>query len=245
MFREERRSPRPTSGVDDRSPRSCWDLPWRTPKDSAPRICRPVQRLTERHLVRHILRTFTMSRSKLTERSSRAHPRQADRDAESELLQELEAVYRELDARLSNDTCPASTECCRFGITGREPYVTSIEVALVERAIARRGGARALGRAPAPLEARAPEGRKDKRRLPQVDEEPCPLLDAKGRCSVYDARPFGCRTYYCERATRSSDFGQRDINEFVRRIKDIAARHSAGGDQGKPLRRWLTFVRPR
>jgi uncharacterized protein len=154
-------------------------------------------------------------------------------------------VYRDVDAQLSNDTCPASTECCRFGITGREPYVTSIEVALVERAVARRGGARALGRAPAPLESPAPADRKDKRRLAMVDEEPCPLLDVKGRCSVYDARPFGCRTYFCERATRSSGLGQRDINEFVRRIKDIAARHKLAGDQGKPLRRWLTFVRPR
>jgi uncharacterized protein len=186
-----------------------------------------------------------MSRSKPTERSSRSNPRQSDRDAESELLRELEVVYRDVDAQLSNDTCPASTECCRFGITGREPYVTSIEVALVERAVARRGGARALGRAPAPLESPTPADRKDKRRLAMVDEEPCPLLDMKGRCSVYDARPFGCRTYFCERATRSSDLGQRDINEFVRRIKDIAARHKLAGDQGKPLRRWLTFVRPR
>ncbi len=186
-----------------------------------------------------------MARSKPNDRSSRTHPAQSDRDAESELLVELEHVFRELDASLQADTCPASTECCRFGITGREPYVTSIEVALVNRAIARRGGPRALGRAPAPLSGEASADRKDKRRLALADEEPCPLLDAKGRCSVYDARPFGCRTYFCERATRASGFNQRDINEFVRRIKDIAARHAAGGDLGKPLRRWLTFVRPR
>jgi Fe-S-cluster containining protein len=186
-----------------------------------------------------------MSQPKRTDRSSRTNPRQGDHDAETALFDELNAVYRDVDTRLSNDTCPASTECCRFGITGREPYVTSIEVALVERAIARRGGARALGREPAPLQSQTPADRKDKRRLAMMDEEPCPLLDAKGRCSVYDARPFGCRTYYCERATRSSDLGQRDINEFVRRIKDIAARHGVGGDQGKPLRRALKSVRPR
>ncbi len=186
-----------------------------------------------------------MARSKTNDRSSRTHPSQSDRDAESELLVELEHVLREVDTSLQGDTCPASTECCRFGITGREPYVTSIEVALVNRAIARRGGPRALGREPPPLSGEPSTDRKDKRRLALADEEPCPLLDAKGRCSVYDARPFGCRTYFCERATRSSTLNQRDINEFVRRIKDIAARHSVGGDQGKPLRRWLTFVRPR
>ncbi|MBK9263869.1 MAG: YkgJ family cysteine cluster protein [Polyangiaceae bacterium] len=185
-----------------------------------------------------------MARSNSTDRSSRAHPRQSDRDVEKKLFGELEAVYRDVDAVLHEDSCPATTECCRFGITGREPYVTSIEVALVERGIARRGGARALGRAPKPLQQETPV-RNDKRRLDMVDEEPCPLLDANGRCSVYDARPFGCRTYYCERATRSSGLGQRDINEFVRRIKDIAARHTTGGDQGKPLRRALTSVRPR
>ena len=207
---------------------------------------RSSQRLTVKHVVRHILHTSTMSRSKPTDRAPRTHPRQDEQHAETALLQELHTVYRDVDAQLSSDTCPASTECCRFGITGREPYVTSIEVALVERAVARRGGARSLGRAPAPLEARAPADRKDKRRLAMVDdEEPCPLLDAKGRCSIYDARPFGCRTYFCERATRSSDLGQRDINEFVRRIRDIAARHEFGGDQGKPLRRALTSVRPR
>ncbi len=187
-----------------------------------------------------------MSRSKPTDRAPRTHPRQSDQQAQTALLQELDKVYRDVDARLSSDTCPASTECCRFGITGREPYVTSIEITLVERAVARRGGARSLGRAPAPLEGGASSDRKDKRRLTMVDlEEPCPLLDAHGRCSVYDARPFGCRTYYCDRATRSSDLGQRDINEFVRRIRDIAARHEVGGDQGKPLRRALTSVRPR
>lgn len=186
-----------------------------------------------------------MSRSKPHDRSSRTPPRQSDHDAERRLLQELDVVFRELDAKLQGDSCPASTECCRFGITGREPYVTSIEVALVERAIAQRGGSRALGRAPAPLEGQTPVSRKDKRHLSVVDEEPCPLLDMQGRCSVYAARPFGCRTYFCERAMRSSALGQRDINEFVRRIKDIAARHTVGGDQGKPLRRALTFVRPR
>lgn len=190
-----------------------------------------------------------MSRSKSNDRSSRTNPRQSQQAAEAELFRELEAVYRELDARLQHDTCPASTECCRFAITGREPYVTSIEVALVERAIARKGGARALGRPPAPLASSeandGPRVEKDKRRLTVVDEEPCPLLDASGRCSVYDARPFGCRTFFCERALRSSGFSQRDTNEFVRRIKDIAARHNVGGDQGKPLRRALTSARPR
>ena len=186
-----------------------------------------------------------MSRSKPNERSSRAHPRQAEQDVERQLLQELDALYRELDARLAGDSCLATTECCRFGITGREPYVTSIEVKLVERAIAQRGGAKALGRPPAPLAGQTSADRKDKRRLALVDEEPCPLLDARGRCSVYASRPFGCRTFFCERATRVSDFEQRDVNEFVRRIKDIAARHEVGGDQGKPLRRALTFVRQR
>lgn len=190
-----------------------------------------------------------MSRSKPNDRSPRTNPRQSQQAADAELFKELEAVYRELDERLQHDTCPASTECCRFAITGREPYVTSIEVALVERAIARKGGPRALGKPPTPLGSSEsnPNSKieKDKRRLSVVDEEPCPLLDASGRCSIYAARPFGCRTFFCERASRSSGFSQRDTNEFVRRIKDIAARHEVGGDQGKPLRRALTSVRPR
>lgn len=155
------------------------------------------------------------------------------------LLAELAAVYREVDALHAGATCPASTECCRFGITGREPYVTSIELSMVRRAIAARGGMRSWKRAP--TAARDPEGASSARvRLRVVGEErTCPLLDASGRCAVYDSRPLGCRTFFCDRADLPNKVKQREINAVVRRIQDIAAKHEPGGDKGRPLTRSL------
>jgi len=183
-----------------------------------------------------------MSRTKSPDRSHASTRTNTTPDGEklalAGLFDELTAIYREVDVSFAGQTCPASTECCRFGVTGREPYVTSIELALVQRAIAARGGARALGRTPPPLAASEDTSR-GKRRLTALDERVCPLLDEGGRCAIYTSRPFGCRTYWCERATGAADVDQRAINAFVRRIKDLAARHAPEGDLGRPLTRAL------
>jgi Fe-S-cluster containining protein len=165
---------------------------------------------------------------------SKPHPDRTD-----ELLAELAGVYRDADALFDGWACPASTECCRFGITGREPYVTSIELLYLRRAIAARGGARSWRRAPAV--ARDPGGASTGRvALPVVaDERTCPLLDAGGRCAAYAARPLGCRTFYCDRATPGEKVKQPAVNALVRRIREIAARHAPGGDAGRPLTRAL------
>jgi Fe-S-cluster containining protein len=140
-----------------------------------------------------------------------------------DLLAALAEVYRDADAQYAGWSCPSSTECCRFGITGREPYVTSIELAAVKKAIRARGGNGSW-----------------KRALPLArDERTCPLLDAAGRCSIYASRPLGCRTFYCDRAEQGGKVKQRDINALVRRIQDIAQKHEPGGDKGRPLTRAL------
>jgi Fe-S-cluster containining protein len=153
-------------------------------------------------------------------------PRFVDpQDRTGELLAELAAVYADVDRLQAGSSCPASTECCRFGITGREPYVTSIELAAVRKAIGARGGARSWKHA-SPLRV-------------VRDERTCPLLDGAGRCAVYAARPLGCRTFFCERADVAAPLSQRELNGLVRRIQDIAARHEPGGDRGRPLTRAL------
>ena len=45
------------------------------------------------------------------------------------LLGELRLLYAEIDQAFSGWACDASTDCCRFGVTGREPYPTAIEMA--------------------------------------------------------------------------------------------------------------------
>ena len=147
---------------------------------------------------------------------------------DSELLAALFGVYAEVDRAFAEHSCPASTECCRFGITGREPYVTSIELYAIERAIAARGGLGSLPRAPSP----------GRGALPIVpDERRCPMLTAEGRCAIYAARPLGCRTFYCDRATAPSRVRHREVSALVRQVQEIAARHAPDGDRGRPLTR--------
>ena len=135
-------------------------------------------------------------------------------------------MYRDADALYGSHRCPATTECCRFGITGREPYVTSIELAAVRKAVAARGGPLSPRRRALPLARRG-------------DERTCPLLDDHARCSIYASRPLGCRTFWCHRTDADEKVSQPALNELVARIKAIACRHEAGGETGRLLTRAL------
>jgi Fe-S-cluster containining protein len=139
--------------------------------------------------------------------------------AERALLAELEGVYRELDTRFAGWACPESTECCRFGLTGVEPYVTSIEYLAVLTAIHKRGGPLHAKRRAQPLAERSAR-----------EERTCALLDRDGRCSIYAARPLGCRTYFCSRAHGAATVQHSEVLAMVRRIQEIAARHTPGGE---------------
>jgi uncharacterized protein len=144
--------------------------------------------------------------------------------AEDQLLAALGGLYGEVDALHAGFSCPASTECCRFGLTGREPYVTSLELRAIEGELARRGGGLPSARRRAlPLHDAAPE-----------DERTCPLLDRAGRCSVYAVRPFGCRTYYCARAERGAD-PRSALRPLLAQLRELAARHRPGGDAARAL----------
>lgn len=147
-----------------------------------------------------------------------------DKRRERALIRELEGIYEEADALYAGHACEGTTECCRFHITGREPYVTTVEVAAVARAVAARGG---------PL--------KDKKRaLPLMkDEGTCPLLDRDNRCAVYAARPLGCRTFWCDRASYDAPVKQKQLNALVRRVRELAERHAPGAVQGRPIRKAL------
>ena len=113
----------------------------------------------------------------------------------------LLALYAEVDALLAPISCPGSTDCCHFARTGREPYPHAVELAEVEYATG------AIGRPPA--------GR-------LAVERRCPLLGGDGRCRIYASRPFGCRTYFCERAT--GEVPRDQVRELGRRIADLSAR---------------------
>ena len=139
------------------------------------------------------------------------------------LLGELTALYRDSDALYAHHGCSACARCCHGRLAGREPYVTSIELCAIARAVRRRGGA--LARAP----------RRGKQRPVAVDDGTCPLLAADGRCKIYQDRPLGCRTFWCHRADRLAQVPHRRLLELVNRLRDLAERHEPGGAQGRPL----------
>jgi Fe-S-cluster containining protein len=154
--------------------------------------------------------------------------------SEESLLTELRALYSEADALHASATCPASTECCRFGVTGREPYLTSIEILAIERAVAARGGALSAKRRALPLAGSSTEG-----------ERTCPFLAVGGRCSIYASRPFGCRTYFCSRATRHGPAPRDAERALVLRLRALAERHVPGGDAPRPLGKAFAVTSPR
>lgn len=145
----------------------------------------------------------------------------------NELHDELRSLYDRADRLYADWSCGNSTECCRFGITGRQPYVTSIELSFLRHGLARRGGALAPRRRALPITRDA-----------EV-ERICPMLDRSGRCAVYAERPLGCRTFYCERASRGAGPTRDDLRELVRELQELASRHELGGERARPLIRAL------
>jgi uncharacterized protein len=145
-------------------------------------------------------------------------------DEQKRSLAELRALYARIDGALDGWACESSTDCCRFGVTGREPYPTAVEVAELERAVKARGGL------------------KKRRTLPVAGERRCTLLGDDNKCLVYASRPFGCRTFFCERGTNAVGEGpsalpKKEIAAVSRAIVDLSARFEPRDPGPRPLSR--------
>ena len=141
------------------------------------------------------------------------------RSIPEELRAGLLGLYAEVDELVRAWECDASTDCCRFGVTGREPYPTAIEVAEVERAVRARGG--------------IPK----RRRLPVSGERRCALLSDDGRCHVYASRPFGCRTFFCDRARGPGRLPRAEIQAIARRVAALSERFEPRDAGPRPMSR--------
>ena len=132
----------------------------------------------------------------------------------------LRAIYGAVDRALEGWSCETSTDCCRFGITGREPYTTAVELLELDRAVRARGG--------------LPK----RRTLPLAGERRCALLGDDGRCLVYASRPLGCRTFFCDRATGPEARPPRDVLAAAARdIADLSSRVCPTDAGPRPLSR--------
>jgi Fe-S-cluster containining protein len=112
----------------------------------------------------------------------------------------LHAIYAGLDAEVARlgPVCQLSGRCCRFGEYGHTLFVSAPEAALL-------------------LDEATPPVR------PLDDGASCPWQDARGHCTAREARPLGCRVYYCDPAYE----GRAEIlsETFIGRLKRMADEH--------------------
>lgn len=116
------------------------------------------------------------------------------------MTQQLEeailGLYAELDRAVADDgpVCELSGRCCRFAEYGHTLFVSAPEVELL------------IERAPPPV------------RLLD-DGATCPWQNAQGHCTARDARPLGCRVYFCDPAYLER--GAQIAEEFIGRFKRL------------------------
>ncbi len=131
-------------------------------------------------------------------------------DAASEAISEVRAIYGELAAMPLERDCVGRAGCCHFRLTGKIPHLTLGEALTVAKAW------RATGR----------------KKMPMHSDGACPFLHEKtGRCQVYESRPFGCRTHFCDAAGGPAKRGE--VIDWIRRLEAIDAR--LGGDGARVL----------
>ena len=130
----------------------------------------------------------------------------------TEAFAETQAVYAELARRPVDRGCIRRTECCQFKLTGRTPMMTKGEALVAAKAL------RAAGRTRLPGSLNATTGA-------------CPLLDGKGKCVIYEGRPFGCRTHFC--AAAGGPYSRREVIDLIRRLEEIDER--LGGEGPRAL----------
>ena len=122
-------------------------------------------------------------------------PPAATLDATAEL--ELRSIYAEIERRPLQRDCVLRTGCCHFRLTGRTPLVTNTEALLAAK------GVRASGRATL---------------KPHADGA-CPLLGKDGRCTIYEHRPFGCRTHFCAEA--GGPYPRKEVADLIQRLEAL------------------------
>lgn len=131
-------------------------------------------------------------------------------------LRRLEGIYRKVDAAYAGHGCPGTAECCQVAMTQREPWLFAPEWWALLAELARAG--RAL---PGPR----PDGG-------------CPFLDPAGRrCTVYSARPLGCRTFFCHRRTGPAREPVEKVDTAHRQLEALASEASDDA-MPRPLRGW-------
>ena len=126
---------------------------------------------------------------------------------------ELLAIYADLDAAVAQHApaCGLSGRCCRFEEYGHTLFLSAPEAALL------------IADAPTPSR-------------PIDDGQTCPWQDDRGRCTAREARPIGCRVYFCDPTYQDALPGLSEA--FIARLKSLVDRLGLPWDYA-PLHRHL------
>lgn len=132
-------------------------------------------------------------------------------------MQETRALLKRADETWKRWSCPTTAECCQLAMTSRPPWLWPSEWALLVET---------LNRAKRPFP-------------PPRTDGGCPFLDANGkRCTVYEARPLGCRTFFCHRIVGPENQPTFATNEL---LKQLGATNVVWNEDAepKPLPEWI------
>ena len=121
-------------------------------------------------------------------------------DGAPTLHNSIRSVYRDLsvDVALAGPVCDLSGRCCRFAEWDHTLFLSGIEADMLI--------------AEAPPACRPLDG-----------GATCPWQDEQGRCTAREARPLGCRVYFCDPSYQET--GQVLSESYLTRLKSIADAH--------------------
>jgi len=131
--------------------------------------------------------------------------------APDDVSRQVREIYAEWQQRPIQRNCTGLADCCRFRLAGHTPYLTRGE-ALVH------------------AKAWKAAGRKD---VVVPADGSCPFLHPKnGRCQIYEGRPFGCRTHFCDAAGGPASRGE--VRDLIQRLEEIDTRLGGNGSMNLP-----------
>lgn len=144
------------------------------------------------------------------------------RRSERAVLHDTRAVYRLADRAYAPFSCPASGECCQLAQRNRQPWLWLPEWRVLQERLAA-----------------------DQRPLPPPRADGgCPFLDESGkRCGIYADRPFGCRTFFCERVAGPARQPLDEVIRLSRRLEALSQELDPELKGPRPLLEWIAEAR--
>jgi hypothetical protein len=126
------------------------------------------------------------------------------------VIREVLAIYAEWEQRPIQRNCTGIADCCRFRLVGHTPYLTKGEALVAAKAW-------------------KAAGKKD---VVVPPDGSCPFLHPHtGQCRIYQGRPFGCRTHFCDAA--GGPAARNEVRDLIQKLEAID--HRLGGSGGVNL----------